>query len=149
MPAFQVICSYFCNGGATSATGLAFLGLFSISVLHSALRSYLAFFLLLCLTRTLLPEAWVLRLHAHEHTTSEPVFRTTTGQRTANKALLTPKHTHCQTEQFYSVPFQAASPVAVPSPPLQLSYRPLEVPTTLASSATVLRRTALRGPPLG
>jgi hypothetical protein len=63
--------------------------------------------------------------------------------------MLAPKHTHCQTEQFYNVPFQGATPVAAPLPRLQLSYRPLAVPTTLASSATVLRRTALRGPPVG
>ena len=116
-------------------------------MLRLPLRSYLAFLLLLCLTRTLLPEAWVLALHAHEHTTEEPVFAQ--GKRTPGKALLTPKHTHCQTEQFYNVPFQAAPPVLVPLPKLLASYRPLAVPTTLASSATELRRSALRGPPVG
>ena len=35
----------------------------------------------------------------------------------------------------------------MPLPRLQLSYRALAVPTTLANSAAVLRRTALRGPP--
>jgi len=117
-------------------------------VLRLPLRSYFAFFLLLCLTRTLLPEAWVLALHAHEHTTEEPAFMPR-GKRLAGKALLTPKHTHCQTEQFYNVPFQAAPPVVVPLPKLLASYRPLAVPTTLASSATKLRRSALRGPPVG
>jgi hypothetical protein len=118
-------------------------------VLRLPLRSYLALFLLLCLTRTLLPEAWVLALHRHEHTTEEPVFKAGQARAVAGKSLLTPKHTHCQTEQFYNVPFQGATPVAVPLPRLQLSYRPLAVPTTLASSAAVLRRTALRGPPVG
>ena len=116
-------------------------------MLRLPLRSYLAFFLLLCLTRTLLPEAWVLALHPHEHTTEEPAFAQ--GKRLAGKALLTPKHTHCQTEQFYNVPFQAAPPVVVPLPKLLASYQPLAVPTALAGSATELRRTALRGPPLG
>ncbi|RYY17980.1 MAG: hypothetical protein EOO36_08960 [Cytophagaceae bacterium] len=103
--------------------------------------------MLLCLTRTLLPEAWVLALHAHEHTTEEPAFAR--GRSARGKPLLTPKHTHCQTEQFYNVPFQVAPPVLVPLPRRQASYRPLAVPTTLASSATELRRTALRGPPVG
>jgi hypothetical protein len=118
-------------------------------VLRLPLRSYFAFLLLLCLTRTLLPEAWVLALHGHEHTTEEPVFRASQARVVAGKYLLTPKHTHCQTEQFYNVPFQGAAPVVVPLPRLQLSYRPLAVPATLASSAAVLRRTALRGPPVG
>ena len=116
-------------------------------MLRLPLRSYLAFLLLLCLTRTLLPEAWVLALHAHEHTTEEPAFAQ--GKPARGKALLTTKHTHCQTEQFYNVPFQAAPPVLVPLPRLQASYRPLAVPTALANSATELRRTALRGPPVG
>ena len=118
------------------------------TVLRLPLRSYLAFLLLLCLTRTLLPEAWVLALHHHEHTTEEPAFMPR-GKHVAGKALLTTKHTHCQTEQFYNVPFQAPLPITVPLPKLLASYRPLAVPTTLASSATELRRSALRSPPVG
>jgi hypothetical protein len=114
-------------------------------VLRLVLRPYVALLLLLCLTRTLLPEAWVLALHAHEHTTEEPTAAP--SKRLVGKALLTTKHTHCQTEQFYNVPFQAAPPVAVPVPRYQLSYQPLAVPATLANSAAMLRRTALRGPP--
>ena len=112
-----------------------------------ALRPYIALLLLLCLVRTLLPEAWVLALHTHEHTTEEAAFtkRTPTLQ---GKKLLTTKHTHCQTEQFYNVPFLAASPVAIPLPRLMRRYQSLSVPTTLACSAAMLRRTALRGPPL-
>jgi hypothetical protein len=114
-------------------------------VLRLAFRPYVALLLLLCLMRTLLPEAWVLALHAHEHTTEEPIAAP--SKRLAGKPLLTTKHTHCQTEQFYNVPFQAAPSVAVPVPRYQLSYQPMAVPTTLANSAAVLRRTALRGPP--
>jgi hypothetical protein len=114
-------------------------------VLRLALRPYLAFLLLLCLTRTLLPEAWILALHAHEHTTEEAIA--SPGKRPAGKNLLSAKHTHCQTEQFYQVPFQLAPRVAVPLPRHQLSYRRLAVPTQLACSAAMLRRTALRGPP--
>lgn len=119
-------------------------------VLKTTLRPYFALLLLLCLGRTLLPEAWVLALHAHEHTTEERAFAPRSPVPTRKgQALLTTKHTHCQTEQFYNVPFQAAPPVVAPQPRLQLCYRPLAVPTTLASSAAVLRRTALRGPPVG
>ena len=114
-------------------------------MLRFALRPYFALLLLLCLTRTLLPEAWILALHSHEHTTEEPAFAP--HKRQPAKTLLSTKHTHCQTEQFYNVPFQPAPPVAVPQPRVLLCYQPLAVPTTLACSATVLRRTALRGPP--
>ncbi|MVN76132.1 hypothetical protein GO988_07325 [Hymenobacter sp. HMF4947] len=110
-------------------------------------RPYFALLLLLCLVRTLLPEAWVLALHTHEHTTEEPAF--VSSKRIQGKIVLTTKHLHCHAEQFYQVPFQAGAPVVVPLPPMRLSYRALAVPATLACSATVLRRTALRGPPVG
>lgn len=116
-----------------------------------SLRPYLACLLLLCLVRTLLPEAWVLALHGHAHTTEEPAYapvRTTQAVASKRQALFTPKHTHCHEDTFYNVPFQAAAPVVVPLPRLQASYRPLAVPTELASSATALRRSALRGPPV-
>lgn len=119
------------------------------TALRLTLRPYFALLLLLCLVRTLLPEAWVLALHTHEHTTEEPAFTRHTHRPMRGKTLLTTKHTHCQTEQFYNVPFQAAPPVAVPLPRLLRRYQALAVPTTLACSAAMLRRTALRGPPLG
>ncbi|AMR27219.1 hypothetical protein A0257_08980 [Hymenobacter psoromatis] len=114
-------------------------------------RSYFAFFLLLCLTRTLLPEAWMLALHGHAHTTEELAFEVGRdhSHAVAGKALFTPKHTHCHEDTFYNVPFAASSPVVVPQSRVLLSYQPLAVPFTLACSATELRRTALRGPPLG
>jgi hypothetical protein len=121
------------------------VGFYRVTVLRLALRPYLAFLLLLCLTRTLLPEVWILALHAHEHTTEEPTAGP--SKRQPGKSLLSTKHTHCQTEQFYQVPFQPAPRVVVPLPPHQLSYRRLAVPTQLACSAAMLRRTALRGPP--
>lgn len=114
-------------------------------MLRLALRPYLALLLLLCLTRTLLPAAWILALHTHEHTTEEPAFGS--SKHRPGKALLTAKHTHCQTEQFYQVPFQLAGPVAGPLPRCQPNYQPLAVPTQLACSAAARRRTALRGPP--
>ncbi len=119
-------------------------------MLRLPLRSYFACLLLLCLTRTPLPEAWVLALHAHAHTTEELAWHASrTAHARPGQPVLTPKHAHCQTEQFYRVPFQGASPVLMPLPRVQLSYRPLAVPTTPASSAAGLRRRALRGPPVG
>ncbi|MGI4873957.1 MAG: hypothetical protein ACRYFX_22585 [Janthinobacterium lividum] len=115
-------------------------------MLQLALRPYVACLLLLCLGRTLLPEAWVLTLHTHTHTTEEPAFAS--SHRAQDREMVTPRHTHCHVEQFYNVPFQVALPVAVPVPRLLLCYQPLAVPTALAASATELRRTALRGPPV-
>lgn len=117
-------------------------------MLRSVLHSFLAFFLLLCLLRTLLPEAWVLALHAHEHTTEELTFAPSTPSLASQRqAAITPKHTHCHEKTFYNVPFQGAAPVAVPLPRVQLRYQALVVPATLANSAAQLRRSALRGPP--
>ncbi|QKG54201.1 hypothetical protein [Hymenobacter sp. BRD67] len=99
--------------------------------------------MLLCLLRTLLPEAWVLALHNHGHTTE-----LTGSQRPKGKLLLSPRHSHCQTEQFYNVPFQASSRLALPQPRLGLRYQPLAAPAVLACSAVALRSTTLRGPPV-
>ena len=113
-------------------------------MLRPLFRPYLALLLLLCLVRTLLPEAWVLALHRHAHTTEKlaATRRPTTGQE-----ALSPRHTHCHAEQFYNVPFVPAVPVRVPHPPVPARYQALAVPTPPAALATLLRRTALRGPP--
>jgi hypothetical protein len=115
-------------------------------VLRLISRPYLSLLLLLCFTRTLLPEAWILALHTHEHTT-EQLTSVKVARHQPGKVLLSTKHTHCQTEQFYNVPFRSAPRVAIPLPYRGLAYRPLSVPATLACSAAALRRTALRGPP--
>ena len=93
-----------------------------------SLRPYLAFVLLLCLGRTLLPEAWVLALHGHAHTTEEPAFAQ--GKLRKGQALFTPKHTHCHEETFYNVPFQgraagggAVAPAATQLPPAGGTHR--------------------------
>jgi len=99
--------------------------------------------LLLCLVRTLLPEAWVLALHGHGHTTELVATR----RPTASKELLSPRHTHCHTEQFYNTPYAPTAPVSLPQPRLRVCYQALAVPAQLACSAAALRRTALRGPP--
>ena len=86
-------------------------------MLRPVFRPYLALLLLLCLVRTLLPEAWVLALHGHGHTTELVATRRPTG-----KELASPRHTHCHAEQFYSVAFQPALPVSLPQPRLRPHY---------------------------
>ena len=107
------------------------------------LRPCLALLLLLCLVRTLLPEAWVLALHRHAHTTTEVAA----PRHRPGHDWLSPRHTHCHAEQFYNVPFAPALPVRLPQPPHRAAYRPLVVPAQLAVSAAPGRHTALRGPP--
>ena len=113
---------------------------------RSGFRPALSLLLLLCLLRTLLPEAWVLALHPHEHTTAEVAYQP--GQaHAAGRHYLTPRHQHCQTEQFYNVPFAAATPLVLPALRRQRLYRPLAV---LAARPCLVRPFGcrlLRGPP--
>lgn len=74
------------------------------------LRSRLALVLLLCFARVVLPEAWVLDLHAHQHTTEEP----TASGTLRGKTVLSAKHQHCDVDHFYDVPFQAAAQPELP-----------------------------------
>jgi len=108
-----------------------------------SIRPYLALLLLLCLVRTLLPEAWVLALHRHDHTTTEAAA----PRHRPGHDWLSPRHTHCHAEQFYNVPFAPALPVPLPRPHVRATYRVLAVPTPAAALAGLLRRAALRGPP--
>ena len=102
--------------------------------------------LLLCLGRTLLPEAWVLALHRHEHTTVEPAqapaFRRT------GKALISVQHQHCPVEQFYDVAYQGSVPVAVPCPRVAPRYAAAPaLPPVRPAAGEVLYARSLRGPP--
>lgn len=111
-----------------------------------SVRSHLALLLLLCLTRTLLPEAWILALHAHAHTTAEPAHAP--AFRHKGKALLSAKHQHCGVEQFYNVPLQAGVPVVVPRPRVRPGYAQALTPGAERAVLGQLQRpTALRGPP--
>ena len=110
-----------------------------------ALRSHIALLLLLCLMRTLLPEAWVLALHAHEHTTNEPaqapVFRH------KGKALVSAAHQHCPVDHLYDVPFLAGAPLLTPAPLVRPCFATTPVPT-VATAPWIARQPAqLRGPP--
>ena len=111
-------------------------------MLRPAFRPYLALLLLLCLGRTLLPEAWVLALHAHAHTTE-----VAPTARSAGKELASPKHIHCHVEEFYGAAFQPALPVRLPRPRLRPRYQALAVLAQPACPAVALRRAAPRGPP--
>lgn len=82
------------------------------NVTRAALRPALAWPLLLCLLRTLLPETRLLTWH--QHTTYEPAFAA--KPREAGKLLFTAQHQHCQAEQFYNVPFTLGSIVVLPQP---------------------------------
>ena len=115
---------------------------------RSGCRPYLPLLLLLCLVRTLLPEAWVLALHSHEHTTTEVAYAPSRVA-SAGRHYLTPRHQHCQTEQFYNVPFAAAAPLVLPQPRRRLLYRPLAVRPTRACPLRALACPSLRGPPVG
>ena len=115
------------------------------SLLRLTLRPYLAVLLLLCLVRTLLPEAWVLALHGHEHTTEEPAQAP--AFRHKGKALVSKQHKHCQVEDFYQVPFVASAPVVLPVPATRPCFATAPVPT-VATAPWIAREPAqLRGPP--
>ena len=112
----------------------------------SALRSHIALLLLLCLVRTLLPEAWVLVLHGHQHTTEEPAQAPTFRHK--GKALVSKEHKHCQVEAFYNIPFLTSAPVVVPGPSVRPCFATAPVPT-VATAPWIARQPAqLRGPPV-
>ncbi|TGE26355.1 hypothetical protein [Hymenobacter metallicola] len=107
-----------------------------------ALRSRLAILLLLCFTRVLLPDAWVLALHSHQHTTEEAAQKP--GLLKA-KALLSVKHQHCSVDHFYDMPFQAAIPLEFL---LFTSYQTPSPQTVASVWLAATQPTAdLRGPP--
>jgi hypothetical protein len=107
------------------------------------LRSRLALLLLLCFARVLVPEAWVLNLHAHEHTADEP---TQVVEVFKGKALLSAKHQHCAVDHFCEVPFQLAA--AVQLPVAFWAYERTGATPAVSVWRAALHPTAdLRGPP--
>lgn len=108
------------------------------------LRSSLALLLLLCFTRVLLPDAWILALHQHEHTLEESAQATHLDKAQA-KALLTVQHQHCQADHFYHIPFQIPSPLELP---FVVFYARAEVVGGfLAEAHRNVQVARLRGPP--
>ncbi|WP_375434204.1 hypothetical protein [uncultured Hymenobacter sp.] len=108
-----------------------------------AFRSRLALVLLLCFTRVLLPEAWILDLHAHRHTTKEP---TQVPGALKDKKVLSAKHLHCDVDHFYQMPFQPAPPLELPL--LFAAYAPTSSELSASVWLSAMLATAdLRGPP--
>lgn len=108
------------------------------------LRSRLALVLLLCFVRVLLPDAWVLALHQHAHTTEEPTQATGWPK---GKALVSAKHQHCDADQFFKSAFEPAPEAhVIPARPLQFA-----TPVTAAVAAVAVTNhfatPDLRGPP--
>ena len=117
-------------------------------MLRLVLRPYLAFFLLLCFVRVLLPEAWVLALHPHQHTTDEPAQRASFGT-VKGKALLSSQHKHCHEESLYDAAFQPAAPVGVPVPARSAVVGLLTPFAASVWAEAVAAQRCLRGPPVG
>lgn len=111
-----------------------------------AFRSHIALVLLLCLTRTLLPEAWVLAMHSHAHTTEEPAQAPTFRHK--GKALVSNEHKHCATEDFYDVPFLLGTPVVTPTPATQPCFATASVRTVVTAPWIARQPAQLRGPPM-
>ncbi|MBB4602362.1 MULTISPECIES: hypothetical protein [Hymenobacter] len=108
------------------------------------LRSRLALLLLLCFVRVLLPDAWVLALHQHEHTTEEPTRATTWPK---GKALLSAKHQHCDADQFFKSSFEPA-PTVEPTAPAGLVFSSVQAWSCVAIGHLLPVVTPdLRGPP--
>lgn len=108
------------------------------------LRSRLALVLLLCFVRVLLPDAWVLALHQHAHTTEEPTQATGWPK---GKALVSAKHQHCDADQFFKSAFEPAPEAQVaPAEPLQFAA-PAPAALAAVQTADTFATPDLRGPP--
>jgi len=108
-------------------------------------RKLSVWWLLVLLLRVSLPEAAVLQAHLHQHTEVEPATKAV--GLTTSKHLLTPKHQHCHTEQFYNVPFQPAKLVSVEVPLRLRSYAVYRPQAPVCRSWHLLKGASLRGPP--
>lgn len=107
-------------------------------------RSGLAWLMLLCFGRLLVPEAAWLAAHRHEHTHDAPAAARGAAK---GKLLLSPKHQHCHVEQLYDVPFQLAGPVAMPAARVRVAFRNLMPAAVQTCAARPVGVVALRGPP--
>ena len=107
------------------------------------LRSRLALVLLLCFARVLVPEAWVLALHDHQHTVDVPVGASKAARQ---KALVSTLHQHCAVDHFYDAAFALPASVRLPAP--LTGYAAARSLPTVSVWNSATRATAdLRGPP--
>ena len=104
-----------------------------------AFRLWIAYVLLTCFVRVLVPDTWLLVLHPHKHTVHAA---------TATKsALLSAKHQHCSVDHFYDVPFQPSELVRLLLP-AQTTYALCWVmPRQSVWQHPLLGTASLRGPP--
>ena len=104
-----------------------------------ASRSFIACFLLICFVRVMVPDTWLLALHAHEHTTHEVIHK---------KALtISAQHQHCSVDQFYNVPFQLSAVRVAFARSAAHALRWM-MPQQSVWNETVLTACYLRGPPV-
>ncbi|GGG45610.1 hypothetical protein [Hymenobacter glacieicola] len=108
------------------------------------LRSRLALTLLLCFVRVLVPDAWVIALHAHQHTTEEPTQATSWPK---GKALLSAKHQHCDADQFFKSAFEPAPALPLVAPIALRFATALGCAPDSAWHVVPLLAANLRGPP--
>jgi len=106
-----------------------------------AFRSHVALLLILCFTRVLVPDTWILALHPHGHTVHEP------AQGKRGKAFLTAQHKHCQTDHFYKAFFQPVMPLEILCLPRYATT--VATPALVGRAATLFAYHYLRGPPAG
>ena len=93
-----------------------------------------------------MPEAWILGLHAHTHTTTELTHTPDVARK--GRFELSAQHQHCAVEQFYHAAFQAAGLVLMPKPQLTPCYAVGLAPLTLrAAAGQQVWELTLRGPP--
>lgn len=104
-----------------------------------------AWWLLLLLGRILTPEAAVLRLHGHTHTTVEPAQ--TAANKASGNAFLTTRHQHCDVEHFYNAPLQVVDTLGVAPPRYAAVYLAHRLLATVGCLTGAWQQPALRGPP--
>jgi hypothetical protein len=118
--------------------------LFDTLLQMQTLRSRLALVLLLCFVRVLLPDAWVLALHQHAHTTEEPTQATSWPK---GKALVSAKHQHCDADQFFKSAFEPAPEAQVMPAEPQHFAAPVTAAVTAGAATATFATPDLRGPP--
>ncbi|NVO30857.1 hypothetical protein [Hymenobacter lapidiphilus] len=108
------------------------------------LRSRLATVLLLCFARVLVPNAWILALHEHQHTVDVALEA---GPNIRQADIVSSQHKHCAVDHFFNAAFQPPAPLV--QPVLPVAYR---LPHSIAAASvwdSATRITAdLRGPPM-
>ena len=109
-------------------------------------RKIIAWGLIALLIRVWMPEAAMLRLHAHQHTEDAPVL--TLSVKSGNKAVFSVKHQHCHVEQLYDAPFQPALPVSLDGPVRVVAYAKYCPQAPVCRASHLLDGASLRGPPV-